>query len=167
MKKRLILSLVLMATMALVPLSMAQSGVLAVPVAGTFTDTSGGIGHFVGSFNIQNFVTSGSGAIVAVGTLVGTLTNSTGALVGTITRGQLTLPITIPSASCSILNLTLGPLDVNLLGLVVHLNQVHLTITAQSGPGNLLGNLLCAVANALNNTSTLVTLLNKILLVLG
>jgi hypothetical protein len=33
----------------------------------------------------------------------------------------------------------------------VDLNQVHLTITAQQGPGNLLGNLLCSVANLLNN----------------
>jgi hypothetical protein len=36
----------------------------------------------------------------------------------------------------------------DLLGLVVDLNQVHLT--AQQGSGNLLGNLLCAVANLLN-----------------
>ena len=35
-------------------------------------------------------------------------------------------------------------------GLKVHLNQVILDITAQSGPGNLLGNLLCSVANLLN-----------------
>src|SRR3954453_22941404 len=31
---------------------------------------------------------------------------------------------------CPILDLTLGPLDLNLLGLIVHLDQVHLTITA-------------------------------------
>jgi len=32
----------------------------------------------------------------------------------------------------------------------VHLNRVVLTIDAQSGPGNLLGNLVCAIANLLN-----------------
>ena len=32
------------------------------------------------------------------------------------------------------------------------LNQVHLTITAQQGPGNLLGNLLCSVAHLLDST---------------
>ena len=54
---------------------------------------------------------------------------------------------------CQILNLTLGPLHLNLLGLVVDLNRVHLRITAVRGPGNLLGNLLCAVANLLNGSA--------------
>jgi hypothetical protein len=55
--------------------------------------------------------------------------------------------------SCRILNLVLGPLHLNLLGLVVNLNRVHLTITAVRGPSNLLGNLLCAVANLLNGSA--------------
>ena len=54
------------------------------------------------------------------------------------------------AAGCNILNLVLGPLDLNLLGLAVHLDQVVLDITAVPGAGNLLGNLLCAVANLLN-----------------
>jgi hypothetical protein len=49
----------------------------------------------------------------------------------------------------------------------VTLNQVHLNITAQQGPGNLLGNLLCAVANLLNGggapLTALANLLNQIL----
>lgn len=49
-------------------------------------------------------------------------------------------------ASCDILTLELGPLDLDLLGLVIHLDKVHLDITAVPGPGNLLGNLLCAIA---------------------
>jgi hypothetical protein len=49
-----------------------------------------------------------------------------------------------------ILNLVFGPLDLNLLGLQVHLDRVVLNITAQPGAGNLLGNLLCAVAGLLN-----------------
>jgi hypothetical protein len=51
---------------------------------------------------------------------------------------------------CPILNLNLGPLDLNLLGLHVHLNEVILNIEAIPGPGNLLGNLLCAVARLLD-----------------
>ena len=51
---------------------------------------------------------------------------------------------------CQILDLTLGPLNLNVLGLVVTLNQVHLNITAVPGPGNLLGNLLCGVAHLLD-----------------
>jgi hypothetical protein len=44
-----------------------------------------------------------------------------------------------------VLDFTLGSLDLNLLGLMVHLNQVHLTITADS-TGGVLGNLLCSLA---------------------
>ena len=50
------------------------------------------------------------------------------------------------------LHLELGPLDLDLLGLVVHLDPVHLDITAVPGAGNLLGNLLCAVAGLLDGT---------------
>jgi len=46
---------------------------------------------------------------------------------------------------CPVLDLTLGPLDLNLLGLLVHLDTVHLTITADSN-GGLLGSLLCSLA---------------------
>jgi hypothetical protein len=45
---------------------------------------------------------------------------------------------------CPVLDLTLAPLDLNLAGLIVHLDQVHLTITADSN-GGLLGSLLCGL----------------------
>src|SRR6185312_1056984 len=77
-------------------------------------------------------------------------------------------------ASCNILHLVLGPLDLNLLGLAVHLDRVVLDITANSGSGNLLGNLLCAVAHLLDNTSPSLTdllqlssLLNRIIGILS
>ena len=78
------------------------------------------------------------------------------------------------------MHLTLGPLDLNLLGLVVHLDRVVLDITAQQGAGNLLGNLLCAVAGLLDPPTGggaggglsgllqgIVSLLNQILGALG
>lgn len=40
----------------------------------------------------------------------------------------------------------LGPLNVQLLGLVVDLNQVHLTITATRG-GGILGDVFCQLAD--------------------
>ncbi len=72
-------------------------------------------------------------------------------------------------AACDILNLVLGPLDLDLLGLQVHLNRVVLNIVAVAGAGNLLGNLLCAVAGLLDGgplaglLGQLNTLLNRIL----
>jgi hypothetical protein len=63
------------------------------------------------------------------------------------------------AATCPVLHLVLGPVNLNLLGLVVTLgggslaNQpIVLDITAVSGSGNLLGNLLCGVSNLLNGT---------------
>lgn len=73
------------------------------------------------------------------------------------------------AAACDILNLVLGPLDLNLLGLEIHLQRVVLDIVAVAGAGNLLGNLLCAVAGLLDGgplaglLGQLQTLLNQIL----
>jgi hypothetical protein len=59
-------------------------------------------------------------------------------------------PSAASARTCGILNLVLGPLDLNLLGLTVHLDRVVLNVNAVSGAGNLLGNLLCAVAGLLD-----------------
>jgi hypothetical protein len=52
----------------------------------------------------------------------------------------------LPAGTCTILDLVLGPLHLDLLGLVVDLNRVHLTITGNPA-GGVLGRLLCGVAN--------------------
>jgi hypothetical protein len=137
-----------------------------VPVTGTFTDATGGTGTFAGNYTLDRFTTQ-NGALAAVGTLTGTLTDSLGTVVGTVDQ-TLTTPLQA-TGTCQILHLTLGPLDLNLLGLMVHLDRVVLDITAQSGPGNLLGNLLCGIANLLNGSapaSALATLLNRLLALL-
>jgi len=71
-------------------------------------------------------------------------------------------------ATCDILHLVLAPLDLDLLGLRVHLDRVVLDIVAASGAGNLLGNLLCAVTGLLDGglngvLGRLVGLLDRIL----
>jgi hypothetical protein len=118
-----------------------------VPVTGTFTNAAG-TGTFDGTMTIQRVVKSGSG-LAAVGTLTGTATDANGVDLGTVTNQAVTVPLAA-AGTCDILHLTLGPLDLNLLGLVVHLNQVVLDVTAVPGAGNLLGNLLCAVAGLLD-----------------
>jgi hypothetical protein len=110
---------------------------------------------------------SQNGALAAAGSLTGTLTDALGNVIGTVPNVPVTIPISAAQASgsCQILDLTLGPLDLDLLGLVVHLDQVHLNITAQRGPGNLLGNLLCAIAGLLDQpgSGSLADLLNQLL----
>ena len=139
-------------------------GGVTLPVDGTLAD---GTGDVTGTFTFQRFVQQ-SGDLAAVGTFTGTVTDAAG-IVSTGTQ-QITLPVTLVDASCRILHLELGPLDLDLLGLQVHLDQVVLDITAQSGPGNLLGNLLCAVAGLLDSNAPLdllVNLLNQLLGLLG
>jgi hypothetical protein len=57
---------------------------------------------------------------------------------------------TSATGSCKVLDLVVGPLNLQLLGLVVDLNQVHLSITANRGQG-VLGDLFCQLAD--NNSS--------------
>lgn len=60
------------------------------------------------------------------------------------------LPPLPPGNVCPILALDLGPINLNVLGLVVRTNQVQLRIDAVRAPGNLLGNLLCGITGILN-----------------
>jgi hypothetical protein len=87
-----------------------------------------------------------------------------------VTDGRSVAKAASGAAACDILNLVLGPLDLNLLGLQINLQRVVLDIVAVAGAGNLLGNLLCAVAGLLDGggllgglLGQLQTLLNQIL----
>ena len=124
-----------------------------------------GGGAFTGVFSLSRFVVR-NGQLAAVGTLTGTVTNAAGQTVGAIVQ-TLTIAVLNITGTCDILHLELGPLDLNLLGLVVHLDKIVLDIDAQSGPGNLLGNLLCAVAHLLDSGGPLTTLINLLNQILG
>jgi len=88
------------------------------------------------------------------GTLISAFTHAP----ATLTRGGgPTSPV------CPILDLDIGAIHLDLLGLVVDLAPVHLNINAESGSGNLLGNLLCAVAGLLDGPSPLATAITNLL----
>ncbi len=122
-------------------------------------------GVVTGTFTPRRFVMQ-DGALAAVGMLHATLTRAGGKVVGT-TDKVVTVPVmsadgtpmskssAMAAGDCAILHLVLGPLDLNLLGLKVHLDKVVLNIDAAPGAGNLLGNLLCAVAGLLDDTGVL------------
>ena len=144
---------------------------------------------FAGHYNVKRFVTTDSGRTKAVGTLRGIMTKKNGDT-DRVTKRDVRLLVR-PAASsvtglppapgtaapavvgCEVLDLVLGPLDLNLLGLQVHLDRVHLNITAVPGAGELLGNLLCAVAGLLDSSqlgnlgAVLTNLLNAILGILN
>lgn len=134
-----------------------------VPITGALSDGSGAV---AGTFDVQQFTTE-DGVLKAVGTFTGSVTDSA----GTTSQGTQSLAVPVDLAqsagSCQILDLVLGPLDLDLLGLQVHLDTVHLNITAQSGPGNLVGNLLCAVAGLLDGPLALTAVLGQIVTLLN
>jgi hypothetical protein len=170
MKKRLsgmMAILVALSMMAPAVASAAKpaSPSISIPISQTLVAPNAG-DTVTGQLTINEFKVI-DGQLNAVGTLAARVTDATGALLGTVLTA-VTIPVT-GSGTCDILHLTLGPLHLNLLGLVVDLNQINLDITAQAGPGNLLGNLLCTVANLLNGGSlnALANLLNQLLGVLA
>jgi len=164
---RLLLAAAMLGTMLMVPATASAAPPatgFSVPIVGTVP----GVSSFNGTFDVNRVVVQ-NGQLAAVGTLTGTLTNLVTGATSAVSQA-LTLPISVTGTTCDILHLELGPLDLNLLGLVVHLDKVVLDIDAQQGPGNLLGNLLCAVAGLLDNggpLTGLARLLNQILMILG
>ncbi len=131
-----------------------------IPVAGTAANGSA----FTGTMDIVGWTTGTDGAGNPTTNAIGILDGTLGGM--PVTNQVVTWPLLAQDpAGCQVLDLVLGPLNLNLLGLVVTLNQVHLNITAVPGAGNLLGNLLCAVTNLLNGGllgGALTTLLNNL-----
>lgn len=146
-----------------------------IPIEGTFEDAVGGTGTFEGTLDITRFRVI-DGALTAVGRLTGTATDSLGNVVGSVNNLLVRIPVTTTQVTgvCDILHLELGPIDLDLLGLVVHVDQIVIDIDAEQGPGNLLGNLLCAIAGLLDPSpggggllQALAQLLNQVLTILG
>jgi hypothetical protein len=164
---RLLLAAVMLGTLFLVPATVSAARPSAAGITAPVTGTVDGVGSFAGQFNLTR-VTGRHGQLVGIGTLTGTVTN---ALTGAVTQISQTLRLPLAlTGTCDILHLELGPLDLNVLGLVIHLDRIVLDIDAQAGPGNLLGNLLCAVAHLLDGTGPfggIAALLNRILRILG
>jgi hypothetical protein len=121
---------------------------------------------FAGTFQLTRFANVG-GTVNAIGTLVGTVTTASGPVSIVRTISIPITPLAAATATCDILHLELGPLDLNLLGVTVHLNQIVLDIDAHAAPGNLLGNLLCSVAGLLDDPGGLARVLNQVLQIIG
>jgi hypothetical protein len=172
----------LAATLALAVVALVGGGGAQAASAQSITNEFGTLktskvtGHtdkgatFAGKYKVIRFVDS-NGHLKSVGRLSGTLTKKSGATQDF--AGRVRMPVNMSATraanatsalpttsstvgtsvvSCDILHLVLGPLDLDLLGLVVHLDKVVLDITAVPGAGALLGNLLCAVVGLLDGT---------------
>jgi len=150
-----------------------------LPINFTSTDLT----SFTGRLQVMRFAVQDN-QLVAVGIVTGTLVDASGVVRGVIQTVVIPVNLTpgarpvtakaavgVPTAAqaCDILHLDLAPLDLNLLGLAVHLDRVVLDLSAVPGAGNLLGNLLCAITNLLNGVGTLTqvaNLLNQVISIL-
>ncbi|HKO50403.1 MAG TPA: hypothetical protein VJV79_21920 [Polyangiaceae bacterium] len=159
-----------------------QQKALVKPVTGTVDGAA-----FAGQLRVTEFVARDN-KIFAVATITDVTGSISSAAITAIQGETYQLPVELSQdqtslsgngassaalVTCDVLFLQLGPLDLDLLGLVVHLDQVVLNIDAQSAPGNLLGNLLCAITalldpvSFLQNILQIVTLLNQIIGLIG
>ena len=146
----------------------AQTGPARLSQVVPLTGTAKGGKQFTGQYTIDRFIARG-GKLFAVGTVTGkvgnrpvrkenvrmpaTLANASATGKAAQATPPLPLPPLPPGNACSILALDLGPINLNLLGLVVRTNQIQLRIDAVQGAGNLLGNLLCGITGILDPTT--------------
>ena len=163
---RLLLAAAMLGTIMLVPATVsaakpATGGLLTnTPVSGV---TSTGV-VYNGTLTITDITRSGTQLLFD-----GTLTNTATGVVTTFTDVLGTLALGGSPAACDILFLDLGPISLDLLGLTVDLSRVTLDINAVPGAGNLLGNLLCAVAGLLDGGlgAGLAGLLDRLLMLIN
>src|SRR5262245_59378245 len=121
MKKALAVATLFLFTSALAaPMASAQprQSPLTIPVTGA---GSGSV--FNGTFQLQRFANN-QGQLVATGVLSGVVTNATGATTSVLRT--ITVPAAVTQATCDILHLDLGPLNLNLLGLNIDLSRIVL-----------------------------------------
>lgn len=157
-------------------------GKLTVPVTGS---VAGG-GSFSGTLTIQRFAVR-HGAPVAIGAISGSIKTSLESRPQTVVHAVLEFPVQVGDATgfhlqrntsdldrptirfiqgtCGIVRVAIGGTDVDLLGLMTHLDPVTLQLNGDSG--GVLGNLACQVLTLLNNVVGLVGVLNAILGLLG
>jgi hypothetical protein len=143
-------------------------------------------GEFAGTITINKFEQRGND-IVAVGFVQGTLHRG-GRAVATGLAGEVAWPVIVSAsglspaggrapatgqfrrisssivlaqADCPVVQIALGAVDVNILGVAVSLSPVALNLSGESGTP--LGDLICAASALLGNVAGLVNVLNSIL----
>lgn len=152
MLRRLTLVLTLIAMVGLIAAPAVSAapparGSVTQDVTGTLADGT----EFVGTVTLDSIIRQGEQLIANV-TLTGNGIDPTAAAVPLQT-----------GAECSILQLDLGPIFLDLLGLQLDVSAISIDLTAVPGSGNLLGNLLCAVAGLLDGPNPLGNLIDRLL----
>jgi hypothetical protein len=167
--RTLVIAIFMALTVGLVAGPAAQAAPAPVPLKKTvaMTGKTPSGKKFKGTLTIDRFVRSKyTHRLIALGTVKGKVGKKS------VTKRNVRVPVKMAQQNgasaariCQVLNLTLGPLHLNLLGLHVDTNTIVVNITADSN-GGLLGSLLCSISNLLGPNLTvtqLSQLLNSIL----
>lgn len=125
-----------------------------IPIEGTLQGAD-----FAGFVEVVDFFVENGQLLTNLNVFAADAAGGVGALVGELVGTVLRQAST---ASCEILDLVIEPINLDLLGLVISTDTIHLNITAEQGPGNLLGNLLCALTGLLDSPGLGGGLLNRI-----
>jgi len=128
----------------------------------------GNVAHLLDQgLNVNQILGNLNGQLNTLSTQLSGLLNGAFGAIGSPTNAATGGASVSSAGATQILNLSLGPVDLNLLGLDVHLDNcnngpVTVDITAQPGPGKLLGNLLGGLSHLLDSNANTHALLNKI-----
>jgi len=169
--------------------SAHRPAVLTLPVTGTFQKTAEFTGNIsINRFERRGdrIVAVGllSGVVSQAGRTLGTVVvgeltwpvviKSGGQLIATIGGSEMATPprrsliaspafriLPVQAAACPVLNIALGPINVDALGAQISLGAVAFDLSGVSGTP--LGDLVCAVSELLGNVADLVNVLNSIL----
>ena len=142
----------LIAVLAIAPPASAAPATGGLTVPATCTDPVSGDAVSC-TLQLVGF-TGQNGTVQAVLKLTNNVTGQTTQIVA-----NLTAETQQQAGSCTLLDLTIQPIDLDLLGLHLHTDTIHLVLTAQRG--TLLGNLLCGLF--FGNPTGAATMLNQLL----
>ncbi len=119
------------------------SSTVAVPVSGT---TASG-GTFAGTMTVTG-ATVQNGRAVALGAVSGTLRDAAENRIGTVNAAPVAAPVS--GDPCTLASFSLGPFDVSVLGIGVHVDPIAANVTLSG----LLGSLLCPLLSGVGGGTT-------------
>jgi len=155
----------------------AAAPLLTLPIAGT----THGNGAFSGTLAVTDVVAQGADIFVE-GIVTGTVTQSNKQPLGTILNVPVRLPLSgnwrqvaglspgpqpqiVLAATCGVLHLSIGAVDLNVLGVVVTTSPITFDVSGDSaGP---LGSLVCTILNLVTTVTGLLNSLTSLLGTLG
>lgn len=164
----------LVVIMVILSVFVAPLGALGAPATGSkllknvqVTGVTDDGGTFTGKLTITEFAYDAAEGLLVSGDLKGQVTDATGSKTN-VNESFTDVATTLVEQgnnqnACQILFLDIGPIFLDILGLQLDISQIVIDLTAVPGPGNLLGNLLCAIAGLLDGNGFLTGLLDDLL----